>query len=289
MTAVGAARTSSTFALYAPLKFTIVYLTLTLALAIWGPVDYYMFPVGKTALFMFAVMVAIGFGYTYGIATGVKSAYRASTVNNLFVRRLFDLSLAISIVALLVSIGSSSLSGQLNTDISAIGDAYTAGYENYERNSGSYSLIFIIYSLSLPFNFMAMILGLYYFFQFDRFRQFLIVSFMLSTLLFYVVGSGKQKQLGDVLIYLFAIAALKYGVRRKPIKLKWIVLGTTVAIVGIMIFVAVLAQRYSVLGVDIDNINQRVNNRLYFDTNHPIFKIFGMDYGLNLSMFLSYL
>jgi hypothetical protein len=136
---------------------------------------------------------------------------------------------------------------------------------------------------------MAMILGLYYFFQFDRFRQFLIVSFMLSTLLFYVVGSGKQKQLGDVLIYLFAIAALKYGVRRKPIKLKWIVLGTTVAIVGIMIFVAVLAQRYSVLGVDIDNINQRVNNRLYFDTNHPIFKIFGMDYGLNLSMFLSYL
>ena len=277
------------FASFVPLKFTLAYLTLTLALAIWGPIDYYMFPVIRTAMFMLAVMVAMVFGYTYGIATEIKEARTIRLVDDQFVRRLLDVSLAISIIALLMSIGNASISGQLNTDISSIGDAYSAGYENYERNSGTYSLSFIIYSLSLPFNFIAMVLGLYYFFLLNPIRRLTVAGLIISSLIFYVVGSGKQKQLGDILIYLFTVAALKYGTRRKPIRVKWLVLGLTVGVLALMVFVAVLGQRYSVLGVDIANINQRVNSRIYFDTEHPLFKLVGMDYGLNLAMFLSYL
>lgn len=277
------------FAAFAPLKFFIAYLAVTLSIAVWGPMDYYAFPIGKTLFFMGAVMISITFGYIYGNQIGVRPARRHHSGSDTFVRILFDVSLIISLIALFVSIGSALTSGQLNTDLSGIGDAYMSGYEDYERNSGSYSLAFIIYSLSLPFNFISMVLGLYYFFSMNRTRRALLIVFIVGSLLFYVVGSGKQKQIGDVLVYLIAVAALKYGVWRRPIKIKWVLVSAALAIMAIMLFVAVLGQRYSAIGVDVGNVNQRINDRVFFETSHPIFKLFGLDYGLTLSIFLSYL
>lgn len=278
------------FASFAPLKFFLLYLAATLMLAVWGPVQYFMFPIGKTLLFMAAVMVSIAIGYTYGVEMGVKVAPRRKKVNrDLFIRRLFDISLAISLSALTISIISAILSGSLNTDFSAIGDAYVDVYEGYERNTGNYSLTFILYSISLPFNFIAFIFGFYYFSSFDKIRKGLIVSLAIASLLFYVLGSGKQKQIGDIMIYLFTIVALKYGVRRKPIQLKWMVGGAALAIIGLLAFVIVLGQRYGALGVDASNVNERITSLMFVNFRHPVFYILGDRAGLTVSMFLSYL
>jgi hypothetical protein len=277
------------FATFAPLKVFLGYLVFTLALAIWGPTQYYMFPVGKTVLFMTAVVAMVVFGYTFGAEAALPPTQKPRWGHNEFVRRLFDISLAISFFALAISLATAINSGQLNTDFSSIGDAYLSGYEGYERNTGNYSLEFIMYSVSLPFNFIALVLGFYYLFSFDALRRNLVVIFAIASLIFYVLGSGKQKQLGDILIYLLTIAALKYGVKRKPIQMKWIAAIGAVGIIGVLAFVAILSQRYGALGVDVGNVNQRVLYRIYIDTNHPVFSIFGENYGLNLSMFLSYL
>lgn len=282
-------RSQASFATFAPLKFFLTYLALTFALSIWGPTQYYAFPIGKTLLFMTAVMSAIAIGYMIGASTELSKPSLYKKENPRFVPLLFDMSLAISLLSLVASIASSLISGQFNTDFSGIGNAYITGYEGYERNTGNYSLEFIIYSFSLPFNFIALILGFYHFSKIGKFRRFLVATLAITSLLFYVLGSGKQKQLGDILVYLFTIAALKYGVRRKPIRLRWIIGGASLAIIGLMAFVAILGQRYSAIGIDIGNVNQRVLDRLFIDTTHPVFAIFGQDYGLNLSMFLSYL
>jgi hypothetical protein len=238
---------------------------------------------------MIALMVSIAVGYSIGVASELPGPDRNRREDNQSVSRLFDISLVISFISLAASIASSSASGQLNTDISAIGDAYMTGYEGYERNTGNYSLVFIIYSFSLPFNFVSLILGFYYFSDLTKSRRALVGALAIVSLLFYVLGSGKQKQLGDILIYLFTVAALKYGVRRKPIQMRWLLGGAGLAIVGLLAFVGVLGQRYSALGVNVSNVNQRVLDRIYIDTSHPVFAIFGQDYGLNVSMFLSYL
>jgi hypothetical protein len=238
---------------------------------------------------MIALMVSIAVGYSIGVASELPGPDRNRREDNQLVSRLFDISLVISFISLAASIASSSASGQLNTDISAIGDAYMTGYEGYERNTGNYSLVFIIYSFSLPFNFVSLILGFYYFSDLTKSRRALVGALAIVSLLFYVLGSGKQKQLGDILIYLFTVAALKYGVRRKPIQMRWLLGGAGLAIVGLLAFVGVLGQRYSALGVNVSNVNQRVLDRIYIDTSHPVFAIFGQDYGLNVSMFLSYL
>src|SRR5690606_3194578 len=99
----------------------------------------------------------------------------------------------------------------------------------------------------------------------------------------------KQKQLGDMLIYLLIISALKYGVRARQIKIKWILAISGIGVVGVLAFVAVLSQRYGALGIDTSNVNNRVLDRIFIDTDHPIFTVFGRDFGLNLSMFLGYL
>lgn len=275
--------------LYSPLYIISSYIIFTFLIAVFGPVDYYIFPVLKTAVFILLVILAMIFGYGYGIATGVKPAKERDFADGLFIRRLFDFSLCVSIITLFISIGSSSFSGQLNTNLSEIGSTYASGYEGYERNSGNYSLIFILYSLSLPFNFIISIFGLYYFFSLNPMRKALVTFFIITSLLFYVVGSGKQKQIGDFVIYLIAVTAVSFGVKRTQVNMKWVVFGSMIAVVALMTFVAVLGQRYTALGVDIANINYRINNRIYFDTSHPIFSIFGMDYGLNLAIFSTYL
>lgn len=277
------------FAPYAPLKFFLLYLAVTLSLAAWGPIEYFMFPIGKTIIFMAAVMVALTAGYVYGVEKGVNVSRSRRPPDQALVRKIFDISLAISFTALAISLATSIINGQFNTDFSAIGDTYYSRYEDYERNTGNYSITFILYSFSLPFNFILFIFGFYYFISLDKIRRTLVVTFAVSSLMFYVLGSGKQKQLGDILVYLLTVLALRYGVRRMPIKLKWVLAVAVLSVAAVLAFVAVLGQRYGAIGVNVGNVNWRVLDLIYIDTTHPIFQIFGNKLGLNLSMFLTYL
>lgn len=238
---------------------------------------------------MASVVMAIISGYVYGIFSQVKKIPIIPFENDRSLQKIFYLSQAISVGALFFIILNAILFGNFNTDVSQIGEAYTSSYEGYERNTGNYSLEFIIYSISLPFNFIYMVLGLFYFNSLNKPKKAILIIFLMMTLFFYVLGSGKQKQIGDVIIFMFSVAAVKYGIRRKSIGLKFLIGGALAVSCAIMAFVAVLGQRYSALGIDIININRRVSDRIFFDTGHPIFSIFGFDYGLNLSFFLSYL
>jgi hypothetical protein len=274
---------------FAPLKFVIFYLALTFALSIWGPIQYLSYPIGKTLLFMFFVVFFIALGYLIGVASRARVAHSYRPSDDLFIRRLLNISLVISVAALAMSILSSAISGQLNLSISEIGNAYLSGYKDYERNTGTYSANFILYSLSSPFNFIGLVLGLYYFRSLGGVRKILVLSLSIGSLLFYVLGSGKQKQLGDIVIILFAVAAVRYGVQRKPINLKRILAGGVVSVIAGLAFISVLGQRYASLDIDITNINTRASSRVLFDIDHLVFQLFGQNIGLSLAFFLSYL
>lgn len=282
------ARRNPNFASYMPLKFVTLYLVATFSLAIFGPVEYYNFPILKTSLFMTLVVVAIIFGYSHAVKVGFKSA-ESGFGDMKLVKTLFDWSLAISILSLLFSIISALTSDTLNTDPTMIGQSYLDSYEGVERNTGTYSIVFIAYSLSLPFNFIAFVWGFFYFNRLARHYRLLIVGLTIFSLLFYVLGSGKQKQLGDIVIYLLAVSALKYGIRGKAVSAKHIAFFIILSLVSLVGFIAVLGQRYEALGIDAANINLRILDLMYINTDHPIFFIFGDEVGLNLSLFLTYL
>lgn len=284
-----AKRTPREFAVFAPLKIALAYILFTLLIAVLGPVEYYNFPITKTLLFMLAIISALIIGYFHGVKAGVAATRPEMQRKPTLVRLIFDLSLAIALGALLLSALSTSSAGLLNTSLSGIGEAYASTYEGYERNSGSYSTSFIIYSMSLPFTFIATVWGFYYFRQLGALRRALTVALVVGGLLYYVVGTGKQKQIGDVMIYLIAVGLVKYGVRGKRISLGLVMKTIASALASVSLFIAVLGQRYAVLGVDADNINRHVMDRLNFNQDHLVFKLLGPDYGLTLSIFSSYL
>ncbi len=274
---------------YAPLYFFLGYLTLTLLLAVFGPTVYLGFPILKTVIFIYVVMFMMVIGYRSGISTALPPTRPSEAGTPRFVRNLFDISLAVSLFTLGISITESFVSGTINTDVSAIGEAYQNAYEGYVRNTGEYSFEFIVYSFSLPFNFIAFVIGFYYFRDLGRVRSYSLVILVVASLLFYVLGSGKQKQLGDILIYVLTVAGLKYGTMKDPPSFRWIAGIGAASITALVGFLVVLGQRYSVIGLDTANVNRKVLDLIYIDLNHPIFHVFGNDAGLILTLFLSYL
>lgn len=277
------------FATFTPLKIALAYLAFTFAIAVAGPVVYVDFSRGRTALFLLAVSIALTVGYTMGVRSMVHHGDSGQSVSVKKTSALFHVSLVAAILALASSVWAALNSGSLNTDLTGLGDAYIDAYDGYVRNSGGYSLSFLLYSMSLPFSFIASIWGIFYFNMLDKRRRILIILLVVGGLLFYVVGTGKQKQVGDILIYLVAIGAIKYGAAGKPLSVKLIGQAIIGAIVAIALFVAVLSQRYAAVNVGAFNINEHVHPRMSFDIEHPVFKFLGMDYGFGLSMFSTYL
>ncbi|MEP2101079.1 MAG: hypothetical protein ABJP02_18565 [Parasphingorhabdus sp.] len=274
---------------YTPLRFLLAYLSVTLLIAIFGPTIYFNFPIQNTVIFMVATMAVMTFGFINGVRLPIKPPKSGEKEDTKFVRNLFRVSLFISAMSLIFVVSVALFDGNFNTDITAIGATYLDGYEGYERNSGTYGLQFLIYSFGLPFAFITNIWGLYYFRTLTKAEKLAVLFVLVGSLIFYVLGSGKQKQLGDTIIYIIAIVAIKKGVTNQGIKLRTLIIGIFAGILSIFSFAFILAQRYAALSTDAFNYNQKSLNNIAINVDHPIFKLFGPDMGFSLTVFLSYL
>ena len=274
---------------YTPLKLLLAYLIGTLLIALFGPTIYFGFPTFDVVLFMSITMVVMTFGYINGVRVPIKTAKSGTKMDRKFVIYLFRTSLIAALLTLTVSVGASIWAGTFNIDVDAIGTTYMDGYEGYERNSGSYSLVFLIYSFSLPFTFIAMIWGMYYFRSLTKLEKAAVIFLLFGSLIFYVLGSGKQKQLGDTLIYFIAIFGIHLGVRNKVIATRTIVLSVLGSVISLFSFMFILSQRYAAIAFDAFNYNQKSLNSISMNVDHPIFTIFGPDMGLSMAIFLGYL
>ena len=274
---------------YTPLKFLLVYLIITFLVALFGPIIYFGFPVFRVTLFMLVTMVVMAFGYINGVRLPIKMAKAGTKADRRFVIYLFRISLVTALLTLLFSVGASTWAGTFNIDVNAIGTTYLDGYEGYERNSGTYGVTFFIYSISLPFTFIAMIWGMYYFKSLTKVEKFLVVFLLVGSLIFYVLGSGKQKQLGDTVIYLVAILGLHLGVKNKAIQARTVIIVIFGGFVSLFTFMFILSQRYAAIAVDAFNYNQKSLRSISINVDHPIFMIFGPDMGFSMAAFLGYL
>lgn len=276
------------FADFAPLKFVLVYLLVTFAIAVLGPVQYINFEKGLTAIFMVAVSASIICGYAIGVHSMVSFRPPSAELKSSTIRALLDASLAISLAALTFTTLYEFSSGNINTSLSGLGDAYFSGYENYERNSGNYSYSFLLYSFSLPFFLISCILGMFYFVNLSITRKLVLLTIIAGTVFVYTVGGGKQKQFGDIVIYLLVVGALKYGIHGREIGRKLVVWMLLIGAVSTLAFIGILGQRYAAINVGALNINQRSHPLMWFDLDHPTLKLLGLDYGFAFGAFTSY-
>ena len=277
------------FATFAPLKIALAYIFVTFTIALVGPIQYVDFDKGRTALFIGGVLVSMIIGYAMGVHSLASFRPPSAHLKSNRILALFDVCLGIALLALAGAAIPAVISGSFNTSFSDVGATYVEGYEGYVRNTGDYTLSFLLYSFSLPFSLIASVWGIFYFSQLDKRRRTLTLLLIVGGLLFYVLGTGKQKQLGDLLIYLIAVGAVKYGIRRRRLRLRSVLQIVLGAILAISAFGAILSQRYEAISISAFNINQRSHPLMSMDIDHPIFKIFGAEYGFNLSIISGYL
>lgn len=276
---------------YTPLKLLIGYIALTFLLIVAGPIEYLGFDVWLTGGYLALVLLAISAGYHLGcqsFAREYSSPPRPARAPPDVVR-LFHACLAVGLLGLALSVAQAILAGQLNLSAAELGQTYIDYYEDYERNTGNYSFTFIIYSLAAPPTFIASIWGLLYFHVLSMRTKALVILLIAGTLLFYTVGSGKQKQLGDTVIYFIAVFAITRGRRGRSVNPRTFLAALTTIAVAVIGFVAILGQRYRALSIDAFNINVRGHPLQTFDIDHPFFAWFGYDIGFALAMFTSYL
>jgi hypothetical protein len=181
------------------------------------------------------------------------------------------------------------LSGGLNTNIMALGQAYADVYEGYQRNSGSYSASFLVYSALAAPVYIASVWGLFYFFDINRMTKLFVIAVLILNIVIFTLGSGKMKQVGDIVIYLIAISLIGRTRKQKTFSAKLWISVTTIAIFGVIIFAFIASQRYSLMGVDLFNVNLKTSWRIKYDVDHPIFKIFGPRMGFALALVSAYI
>lgn len=273
---------------YVPLYFTVAYLVVTMLLSFLGPIIYFHMDVRHVTLFMLGIIAAIIIGYYFGANVTPKFA-RPTTDRRVTLDRIFLISLAFGLFGLALTIYDLIRNGNFNTSLSDLGSTYLDSYQGYERNSGSYSLIFIIYSLAAAPTFIATVWGMFYFKQLDRVRKVLVLTLILGTLFTFTIGSGKQKQLGDVIVYVVVIFGLRAAMRGRVLSIKTAIKGAMLLVGGILGLTLVLSQRYDALSITAFNVNSHVMQAISYDLDHPVFRLFGYHWGLALALFSGYL
>lgn len=275
--------------MYAPLYFIISYMAAALALAKIGPISYIDYDALKVTFYVSMILVSISIGYSFGVNRDLAAPSSRAISREPFPRYYFKIISVIALMGLVISFLSEYLSGTSNFDVSAIGETYIDGYKGYEMNSGNYDISFVLYSIFLLPTFIATIWGVYFFRYLNLYFKIAVVSIAFIFPLIFTLINGTQKNVGDIIIYLIAIFAIKSKINRKKISPKLVALISTIALSGVFLLSGILSLRYKAIGVDAFNINYLESYHLYVNTDNFIFKIFGPDMGFSIAILSGYL
>lgn len=275
----------------APLYTVLAYVAVTFGLLLLGPVTYHGFNPAKTSLFLGATVFSMFIGYKLGLQTFERSlSVRQPVARPPFsILPLFRVCLALAIAGLLVSVIQAALGGTLNLSAQEIGQAYVDGYADYERNTGTYSLTFLLYSVTLAPSFVASVWGLFYFRRLSLLLKLGVVFLIVGTLWFYTIGSGKQKQLGDTIIFVIAVGSIAYARSGRAVNFKILIPALIAAFISVIGFISILSQRYTASSIDAINIIYKAHPLQSFNLDHPIFELLGYDIGFATAILTGYL
>lgn len=274
---------------YTPLAFVLIYLAFALLLTLFGPIHYFEFATWRVVGYLAAVMAAMTAGYHMAVESSVALPKGESPRSNKMFRNLFYAALLIAFAGFLFTFGYFITSSNINLDVTSIGEAYSESYRGYEKNTGNYSVSFILYSMVAPPVFLTTIWGLRYFFDIPIFARVLSILVIFGTPAIFTLSSGTQKNIGDVFVLLIAVFAIRSAARGRVVTPKTVAWISLVAVTGVFVFAAILGQRYAAIGIGVENINAREINLISYDTNHVIFRLFGPNTGFALSAFAMYL
>jgi hypothetical protein len=281
------------FKLYMPLKGVIVYISLTLLIAIWGPIEYVGLTPWTLSGYILAFLVIFFLGYHRGIKGGSLFSTKSQRVPDARILRLIKLCIFTVFCYKLIEFINLALSGGLS--FSNVGQNYLNAYSDHVRGEGRFNveiLLRVIFQIPM---YIALILGFWYFKKLSRFNKATLIGFILLTIVVNTIGQGKQKQLGDIIVFMLSIVLINSAVIHKENIIhhknrsnKNIYIIITIVMVAFLSFTSILGSRSKAIGVDVTNIAERAHPLMQYKNDHPVFKLLGDDVGFGTAMLSSY-
>ncbi len=179
-------------------------------------------------------------------------------------------------------------SGGIHFDLALSANAYIDTYTDYVRNSGSYSVRFLLTSFGAYPLFVAQVLGIFYFKDIDRPSRLAVIYLFVVTVLVYTLGGGKQKQFGDIIIYVVTVVLAKQAASGK-LRLSTIIKVGAFLFSGIYLLLALLAFRYQAIGVSLVELNLKLHPLIQYNEQYWLADLLGDSLAFPVVMFSGYL
>jgi len=274
-----------------PLKAVLLYISIGVSLSFFGSIEYYEYDKLSVFLYIASFLILFTLGYLRGAIAPSKPRTQDRSSQKLFNNILFWVKLCIFIMFIvqLITLITSVASGGLNLSISKMGEAYANSYDGYVRGTGNISFTFLIQTLTYMPYLVSLILGVFYYKHLPKKYKIMLFFVYISIVLIETIGHGKQKQFGDLLIFLLTTWLLKNNLSVKKIRKKIIRKVSFFALLGASGLVFILSFRYIFLNIDTNNINEKLNSSIQFNTDHWIFTVFPDSIAFPLTVFSGYL
>lgn len=264
------------------------YLLLGVGIAAFGPLRYEGYNPGLVFSYVLLIIMMFAMGFSIGSRLKVPvHAIWGTDQSGTALTLLFSASLVVSFLLMTYELLSMALAGGLTLSFSNSAENYYSAYADYVRNSGEYSAHFIISSfLALPL-FIAQVLGAFYFKRIGKLPRILVIYIFAATILVFTFGDGKQKQLGDIIIYVVSVVLAKQAAAR--IRFRVVVYIGMFIFLGVGVLLVLLAYRYQTIGVGLWNLNDVLHPLMSYREGYWIEDILGSELAFPVVMFSGYL
>ncbi|MDX1446648.1 hypothetical protein [Lishizhenia sp.] len=216
-----------------------------------------------------------------------KSLTSFSEQNTRKIFRVIEVSIKLSLVLYLINMIYLGSTGRLNLSLASLGENYSSFHEVYSEKSEQSILTFelAILVLSAIPKFLCFTLGFYYFDRLAKRYKIYFISFIILIILTQTVAFGNQKSIGDIAIYGGVVLLLKsvnFSRQRRRKLIRYAVFGF-VFVFGLFSFAQY--SRLNSRNITSYDLNNHMVSYAKFDFEHPVFKIFGDNFGLGIATF----
>jgi len=265
------------------------YFTLGVSVATFGPLEYSGYQSTTVAVYIGLNILFFGACFVLGSRARLprKPIWRTDKNQNVLTF-IFRASLVIAILLMTYELLNAIQTGGLNLNLANSALTYIGTYTDYTRNSGSYNMRFLITSMGAFPLLVAQVLGIFYFKDLDKTARRAVIYVFVVSILVYTLGGGKQKQFGDIMIYVVSIVLAKEAASGK-LKFKTLLFVGGVIVGAVYVLLMLLAFRYQAIGVDLTQLNLRLHPLVEYREGYWLESAFGEALAFPMVMFSGYL
>lgn len=271
---------------YFPIKFHVLYIIFTILFSFFGPKIYLNYDKFPVFIYMTSYLLIVSFGFYLGNNSALKHKKHFKRIDIIKILQFF---IKVSVILYLINVVYLFASGRLNVQISQVGANYSDFYDYYnQKKEGSlftFEILFLVIS-AIP-KFVTLTLGFFYFQDLNKFSKRLFLFFIFLIIVTQTFSLGNQKSIGDIVVFLAASLLIKaIFIKRERRK----VLMRRIFIILIGLFALLSFTQYSRLAsrdISASDLNSKMADYSSFDWEHPLFKVFGTQFGLGIATFIT--